>query len=157
MEDLFSSLFGGSVGGRARTSTRGDDLEASISISFMEGAKGTTKTINIMPVADCETCSGNGLKPGIKRTQCKTCYGTGTQTFVLNSGFQMASPCQACQGTGASIPRGGECDDCGGLGKIKYKKPIKVDVPAGELSRSRDCLAVWIANLGRTHSFRLFD
>ncbi|KIM29105.1 hypothetical protein M408DRAFT_329113 [Serendipita vermifera MAFF 305830] len=134
MEDLFSSLFGGATsgGGRGgRMSSRGDDLEASISVSFMEGAKGTSKTINIMPVADCNTCTGSGLKPGTKRTECKACHGTGTQTFVLNSGFQMASTCMSCQGSGSTIPRGGECDDCGGVGKIKYRKQIKIDVPAG--------------------------
>ena len=40
-----------------------------------------------------------------------------------------------CQGSSSTIPRGGECNDCGGVGKIKYRKQIKIDVPAGELSR----------------------
>ncbi|KAG8757514.1 hypothetical protein FRC14_001991 [Serendipita sp. 396] len=130
MGDLFSSLFGGFDGGRP-TSTRGDDIEASISISFMEGAKGTTRMVNVTPVADCEPCSATGLKSGARRQQCSTCRGTGSQTMVLNSGFQMSSTCGVCQGTGSSIPRGSECKDCGGVGKVKVRKQVKIDIPAG--------------------------
>lgn len=135
MEDLFSTLFGGGglgSGGMGRSSTRGDDVEASVSVSFMEGAKGTSKTINITPVSDCEPCTGTGLKTGSRRTQCPVCKGSGMQTIVLNSGFQMASTCSHCRGSGSSIPRGAECDECGGVGKIKYRKQVKIDVPAGE-------------------------
>lgn len=133
VEDLFSSIFGGSPGsGRNRPSGRGDDIEASISISFMEAAKGAAKTINVTPITDCNPCSGTGLRSGAKRTQCGTCKGTGTQTFVLNSGFQMASTCMSCQGAGSTIPRGAECRECGGMGKVKHRKQVKVEIPAGK-------------------------
>jgi molecular chaperone DnaJ len=133
VEDLFSTLFGGGpMSGRGRGTTRGDDIEISISVTFMEAAKGTTKTVNVTPVSDCSTCTGTGMKTGKKRTQCPTCRGTGQQTFVLNSGFQMASTCSTCQGAGSTIPRGAECDDCGGVGKIKYRKQVKIEVPPGQ-------------------------
>lgn len=126
------------MGGRAAGS-RGDDIEASISISFMEAAKGTAKTINVTPVSDCQPCSGTGLKPGSRRTQCGVCKGTGMQTVVLNSGFQMASTCSNCHGSGSIVPRGAECGECGGVGKIKYRKQVKIDVPAG-----RWCVIDWL-------------
>ncbi|CAG8717471.1 1469_t:CDS:2, partial [Acaulospora colombiana] len=150
VEDLFSTLFGGGpMSGRARASTRGDDIEISISVSFMEAAKGTSKTVNVTPVSDCSTCTGTGMKTGKKRTQCPTCRGTGQQTFVLNSGFQMASTCSTCQGAGSTIPRGAECDDCGGVGKIKYRKQVKIEVPA-------DCRWFWRAYRIHSTSTRLF-
>lgn len=135
--------FGGAHGGAGRTmgdmlndffgmsGRRGDDLETSVTISFMEAARGTVKTVNISAVEDCGTCSGSGLKQGTRRSQCPRCKGTGQQAFVLNSGFQMRSACPACNGSGSTIPRGSECRDCGGVGKVKHRKQVEVNVPAG--------------------------
>lgn len=109
----------------------GDDVEASIRISFLESCRGTTRTIPITPVVDCATCSGSGLKPGAKKSSCGQCNGTGTRTFVIDSGFQMASTCTTCQGTGSTVPRNAQCGECSGLGKVKLRSTIDVDLPAG--------------------------
>lgn len=135
--DLFEQLFGASLGGRGRgrsgnENIRGDDLEARVGISFLDAAKGVKRTINITPIVNCSTCSGSGLKPGMKKTTCTTCNGTGTRTFVIDSGFQMASTCSSCQGSGSSIPRGGQCSECGGVGKVRVRKAVSVDIPAGK-------------------------
>ncbi|KAH8120584.1 DnaJ protein [Phellopilus nigrolimitatus] len=134
--DIFEQLFGGSFGGRGRgraanESIRGDDLEARVGITFLDAAKGSKRTVNITPVADCSTCSGSGLKAGIKKTTCTTCGGTGTRTFVIDSGFQMASTCSSCHGAGTTVPRGGQCGDCAGVGKVRIRKTVTVDIPAG--------------------------
>ena len=132
--DLFETLFGafGGAGPSARQNMRGSDLEASIGISFMEAAKGTSRTVNISPIVNCSPCSGTGLKKGAKRSTCTSCGGSGQRTFVLDTGFQMASTCPSCQGTGSTIPRGSQCGDCGGVGQVRTKKSVKVDIPAGE-------------------------
>lgn len=122
----------GGGGPSARQNMRGNDLEASIGISFMEACKGTSRTINLTPVINCTTCSGSGLKKGAKRSTCTSCGGSGNRTFILDSGFRMASTCHACQGTGHTIPRGSQCGDCGGVGQVRTKKSVKVDIPAGE-------------------------
>ena len=109
-----------------------DDLEARIGISFHDAAKGVKRSVTINPVVDCSTCTGTGLKPGTKRQSCNACGGTGTRTFVIDSGFQMASTCNSCQGTGSTIPRGGQCSDCAGMGKVRTRKLVMVDIPAGE-------------------------
>lgn len=137
--DLFEQLFGSAFGGRGRAragseNIRGDDLEARIGISFLDAAKGVKRTINITPISNCSTCSGSGLKPGVKKSTCTSCGGTGTRTFVIDSGFQMASTCGSCQGTGTTVPRGGQCSDCGGLGKVRIRKSVSVDIPAGTFS-----------------------
>lgn len=135
--DLFEQLFGAFGGrpSRGMETERGANLEHTIKISFMEACKGTTKKVNVNPVADCGTCSGSGLKAGAKRTTCTTCGGSGTRTFVIDSGFQMASTCQACGGVGSSVPRSGQCTTCRGVGKVRSTKSVDIDIPAGECAR----------------------
>ncbi|KDQ54776.1 hypothetical protein JAAARDRAFT_71581 [Jaapia argillacea MUCL 33604] len=146
--DLFEQLFGafGGGGGRGRRpeSSRGEDLEASVGISFTDSCKGTTRTVNVTPVVDCSTCSGSGLKSGAKRSTCTACGGSGTRTFVIESGFQMASTCPACHGSGTSIPRGSQCGDCSGMGKVRVRKSVSVDVPAGV----EDGMTIRVPNAG---------
>jgi len=133
---LFDQLFS-AFGGRGRSrgsftgSQRGDDLAVSIGVSFMEAAKGTTRTVIMNPLINCTSCSGSGLKTGVKRSTCSSCGGAGTRTFVIDSGFQMASTCPTCQGAGSTIPRGGQCGECQGDGKLRTKKHVKIDIPAG--------------------------
>ncbi|KAG7099509.1 hypothetical protein E1B28_001355 [Marasmius oreades] len=128
--DLFSAFGGGA--GRARSGpSRGSDIEASVSVNFLEACKGTQRTVNVTVVSDCSSCSGSGLKPGAKRTTCTGCGGSGTRTFVIDSGFQMASTCTSCEGTGSTVPRSGQCSTCGGVGKVKIRKTTAVDIPAG--------------------------
>ena len=79
---------------------KGPDLEATIGICFMDACRGTKKTIEVTPVIDCPPYMGAGLKPGIKRTKRSACNGTGTRTFVDDSGFRTASTCQVCRGVG---------------------------------------------------------
>ncbi|KAJ6519488.1 DnaJ protein [Mycena sanguinolenta] len=129
--DLFSQLFQGMAGGRGPQSSRGSDLEVSIRITFLEACKGTSRKVSITPVVDCPPCSGSGLKPGAKRSTCPTCKGTGTRTFVIESGFQMASTCNTCSGSGSTVPRNSECSHCAGVGKVRTKSTVQVDVTPG--------------------------
>jgi molecular chaperone DnaJ len=133
--DLFEQLFGSfaGAGGRSRptTNARGDDVETSLTISFLEACKGTKKKVTITPVADCTTCSATGLKEGVQRKSCSACNGSGTRTFVIDGGFHMASTCNVCAGVGSTVPPSGECPSCRGVGKVRTKESITVDIPAG--------------------------
>lgn len=137
-DDLFNAFTGGRSGGRGRGRNPfeeeilvGEKIEVQASVSFMEAAKGTSKTITIHPLATCNTCTGSGLKPGTKKSQCKSCGGTGTQVHFMQGGFQMASTCNTCGGTGQTVPRGSECNTCQGNGAVKTRKTLVVDIPAG--------------------------
>ncbi|KAN0124722.1 hypothetical protein V8E52_001274 [Russula decolorans] len=148
--DLFDQLFG-ALGGRGRggnsgftQNIRGADIEASVGVSFMEAAKGTSRTIKVNPVVDCGACTGTGLKAGSQRSKCPTCNGSGTRTFVIDSGFQMASTCPTCQGVGTVIPRGHHCRECDGIGKVRGRKSVKVDIPAG----IEDGMTIRVPNAG---------
>ncbi|KAH8804988.1 mitochondrial DnaJ chaperone-like protein [Xylogone sp. PMI_703] len=109
----------------------GDNIEVQTTISFMEAAKGTSKTITITPLSTCKTCSGNGLKSGASRSECSACGGTGTRVHFMSGGFQMASTCGTCGGQGYTIPRGSECRTCSGHGVVREKKSVQVDIPGG--------------------------
>ncbi|CAJ2502114.1 Uu.00g049670.m01.CDS01 [Anthostomella pinea] len=144
-DDLFSAFTGGQgspfgEGAGGRRSGRnpfgqeilvGDNIEVQTSISFMEAAKGTSKTITIHPMVPCHTCSGSGLKSGTKRTECKTCGGTGAQVHFMTGGFQMASTCGTCKGKGQVAPRGSDCKTCAGNGAVRERKTITIELPAG--------------------------
>lgn len=139
-EDLFSAFGGGRRPGRggggrqqpfAEEVLVGENIEVQTNISFMDAAKGATKDIFITPLVECKTCSGNGLKKGTQRTQCKQCGGTGTQVHFMQAGFQMASTCGACGGQGVTIPRGSECGTCSGQGAVRERRTVSVDIPGG--------------------------
>ncbi|WAQ81825.1 hypothetical protein PtA15_2A137 [Puccinia triticina] len=134
--DVFSSLFG-AFGGRAgaRGASQqvfvGDDMEASITIPFEEMAKGTSRTIHTTPIVNCPPCNGEGIKQGAKPQTCRACNGTGTMTFVVQSGFTMASTCQSCGGSGKKVDDKDMCGSCGGIGKVRDRKQVDVKIPAG--------------------------
>ena len=49
----------------------------------------------------------------------------------MQGGFQMASTCGTCDGTGTTIPKGSECKTCSGNGVVRERKSITIDIPAG--------------------------
>lgn len=136
-QDLFDQLFGafgGSSGGpRSTQNPRGGDIEASLSVSFLEACKGVSRTVEVDVVVDCTPCKATGLKPGAKRSTCTACNGTGTRTFVIQGGFHAASTCSTCSGTGTTIPKNSQCKSCAGLGKVREHKSVSVNVPPGAL------------------------
>ena len=109
----------------------GENIEVQTNISFMDAAKGVQKDIGITPLVQCKTCTGSGLKKGVSRSECKTCDGTGTRVHFMQGGFQMASTCGTCGGSGVSVPRGGECGTCKGNGAVRERKTVTVDIPGG--------------------------
>lgn len=137
-EDIFGAFTGGGRRGRASRQSPfqeemlvGENIEVQTNISFMDAAKGTSKEIFITPLIQCKVCSGVGLKKGQSRTACKKCGGTGTRVHFVQTGFQMASTCDACGGQGQVVPRGGECGSCHGNGVVRERKTVEVDIPGG--------------------------
>lgn len=126
-------MFGGaSAGAGAQAFGRGGDVEATVGVSFMEACKGASRSINITPIVKCSTCSGSGLKPGASRSTCSACGGVGTRSYVIESGFHMQTTCATCHGTGTVIPPSGQCGTCAGVGQVKVRKTVQVDIPAGK-------------------------
>jgi molecular chaperone DnaJ len=125
-EELFSSAF--------RTSSRGNDIQASAGLSFMDACKGVKRSVTVEPIVDCDPCKGSGLKAGARRSECRACGGSGTRTFIMDNGFHMASTCTTCSGAGSTVARGDRCGSCAGVGKVKTKRSVQVEIPAGVCS-----------------------
>lgn len=43
----------------------------------------------------------------------------------------MASTCTTCGGAGSTIPRNARCGTCDGVGRVKERKEVEVDIPEG--------------------------
>ncbi|KAJ2852467.1 mdj1 protein precursor [Coemansia brasiliensis] len=136
MEDILSQMFGGGfggMGGRGRGGgfmSVGEDIDASVTISFMDAVKGTRTSVTITPVVKCEPCGGQGARKGAKRQTCKTCRGTGQAMFQMG-GFHVQQPCPECSGEGSTISAKDRCSACQGRGRVRERKNVQVDIPPG--------------------------
>ncbi|MBN1354055.1 MAG: molecular chaperone DnaJ [Candidatus Omnitrophica bacterium] len=137
-------IFGGSWG-RSRTSgpRKGRDIQYELEIEFTEAALGTEKTIEVSRYDVCDVCKGSGAKPGTKDSICSACKGRG-QVSTVSGFFSISRTCGECGGSGRVITT--PCKSCGGRGKSKASKKIKVKVPAGadngvrlRMSHEGDC------------------
>jgi molecular chaperone DnaJ len=80
----------------------------------------------------CEKCTGSGSANGSKPKICDICKGRGEVSHVTRSiiGQVMTSrPCNSCQGYGTVITN--PCPECAGEGRVRSKKKINVEIPAG--------------------------
>lgn len=128
----FMGGMGGMGGQRQQSPPGGRDLEVGLTIEFMEAVAGVEKMV-VLDLDDvCQTCHGNGAKPGTKVKTCGTCHGAGQVTRVQQTilgAIQQASVCPACNGRG-ELPETA-CETCHGSGVQRRRHEIKVNIPAG--------------------------
>ncbi len=132
-EDIFNSFFGGGGGRRDPNAPRvGADLQYTMVLDFEEAVFGKKTEIEIPKEETCKTCEGSGAKPGTKPHTCSHCNGSGQLNVEQNTPFGRIvnrRVCHHCQGTGQIIKD--KCSTCNGNGKVKTRKKISVNVPAG--------------------------
>jgi len=134
-EDVFGDIFGEFFGGgRRRGQSRGDDLRYNLSLKFEEAVSGTEKKIKIPRHGACETCRGNGAKPGTTPETCPKCRGRGQVAFQQGF-FSVSRTCDKCQGQGTIIKD--PCVTCGGAGRMRAMHTLSVKIPAGVDTGSR--------------------
>jgi molecular chaperone DnaJ len=131
--DIFDMFFGGGGGRRdPNAPQRGNDLQYTMTIEFKEAVFGKETDITIPRTETCDTCHGNGAKPGTKPETCSVCHGSGQQEVAQNTPFGRIvnrRPCSACGGRGRIIKE--RCPTCGGNGQVKKQRKINVRIPAG--------------------------
>ena len=136
--DIFGDLFGGfGFGGSTRTRNpnaprQGENLRASVNISFEEAAFGCQKEVTVGRVEKCPDCGGNGCVPGTTPEICPDCKGSGQVRTTQRTPFGMTqtmSACPKCRGTGKIIHQ--PCKTCRGAGSVRKQQKIKVTIPAG--------------------------
>ncbi len=128
--DIFGDIFGAGARGQRSNVYRGADLRYNMEISLEEAAKGTETKIRIPVQASCETCKGNGAKPGKSPVTCTTCNGHG-QVRMQQGFFSVQQTCPKCHGSGKVIKEEDKCTTCHGAGRVKQNKTLSVKIPAG--------------------------
>lgn len=131
--DIFDMFFGGGGGRRdPNAPQRGNDLQYTMTVEFKEAVFGKETEITIPRTETCDTCHGDGAKPGTKPETCSVCKGSGQQEVVQNTPFgRMVNrrACTNCSGTGRVIKH--KCTTCHGAGKVKRQRKINIRIPAG--------------------------
>ncbi|MDO4685362.1 MAG: molecular chaperone DnaJ [Corynebacterium sp.] len=132
-EDIFGAFFGGgqSRGPRSRVQP-GDDALLRAQITLEEAFSGVKKNITVDTAVLCDQCEGSGSESKARPRTCGHCQGTGEIQEVQRSflGNVMTSrPCPACQGFGEFIED--PCTKCHGDGRVKARRDLVVNVPAG--------------------------
>jgi len=131
--DIFDMFFGGGGGRRdPNAPQRGNDLQYTMTVEFKEAVFGKETEITIPRTETCDTCHGDGAKPGTKPESCSVCKGSGQQEVVQNTPFgRMVNrrACTNCSGTGRVIKE--KCTTCHGAGKVKRQRKINIRIPAG--------------------------
>lgn len=133
-DDIFSQFFGGGGSRRRDPSapTPGRDLQYNMTLKFEEAIFGKETTIKYNRQAQCETCGGNGAKPGTSPITCHKCGGRGVIDVVQNTPLgrmRSQQTCDVCGGSGQEIKE--KCPTCGGSGHVAQRHELKVKVPAG--------------------------
>ncbi|MQA99782.1 MAG: molecular chaperone DnaJ [Actinobacteria bacterium] len=133
ISDLFSSFFGGGMGGRARSGpARGSDVLAEIELTLEEAAAGVEREVEITTLQGCPDCHGSGAAPGTFPTTCSDCGGTGelrTVRRTMLGNMMTATTCPRCRGRGEEILT--PCRLCSGAGRVPVEDTLSVHVPPG--------------------------
>src|SRR5215218_3341882 len=132
--DLLGQMFGRRTGTRGGPSAsgvgprRGADIQAELTIDFVDAAHGMTTTLHLTSDAQCSTCAGSGARPGTTPKLCPQCGGRGV--IDDNQGmFSFSSPCRRCAGAGTVIED--PCPTCSGSGVERRPREVQARIPAG--------------------------
>ena len=111
-----------------KNNNRGSDLRYDLSVSLEEAFTGKKQNIQFSTTEKCNTCKGNGSKPGHSPDRCTYCGGNGR--VRSNQGFfTVQQTCPQCAGSGEEITN--PCNDCNGQGNKQSSKKISVTIPKG--------------------------
>lgn len=133
--DIFNDFFGGASQQRhvdPMAPTRGEDLDYTLTIEFMDAITGKKTQISYTRSETCPTCKGSGAEKGTHPVTCDKCQGSGYMTITQKSLIGMVrrqTTCDKCHGRGFIIKH--PCQTCHGNGVIDSKNTIEVNIPAG--------------------------
>jgi len=136
-QDIFETFFGAATGASAQRgpiprSRRGQDALVRLDLDLTEVTFGVHREVAVDTAVLCPTCQGSCCRPGTSPRTCEVCHGRGTVQRVARSflGQVMTNqPCAACRGFGSTIPE--PCTECAGEGRVRSRRTLAVDVPAG--------------------------
>ena len=128
-QDIFSEFeefF--SAGKKEKVNFKGEDVNLSLEISFMDSIKGVKKQVSLERKSQCSTCKGSKIKPGTSPTKCSNCGGRGV-VFFQRGPMSIQTVCTKCKGSGSMIKT--PCTPCKGSGYSYTEINETVNIPAG--------------------------
>ena len=142
--DIMDAFFGGGASSRGPRSRvqPGADALIRLDLTLEECASGTHRELTVDTAVLCGRCEGSGSAPGTSTAACDTCGGRGEIQTVQRSflGQVVSSrPCPTCRGYGEVIIE--PCQQCGGDGRIRARRTVSVNIPAGVADGMRIRLA----------------
>jgi molecular chaperone DnaJ len=128
LRNFFNDVFG-FFGGQGFGDVSGvPDLEHVVEIDLLEAARGGRKRVTVRRSELCETCGGNGARPGTRPQRCQRCRGHGV--VLQGNGFlSVQRTCPSCQGRGEIV--NDKCTACRGEGRKEVPFEVEVEVPRG--------------------------
>ncbi len=131
-EDIFNIF--SNLGGRGGREVReeGEDINSSLTITFLEAAFGCEKEISVTRKERCGECHGTGAKSASDFVTCPECNGAGRVTYTQQTLFGMTRStgvCRNCNGKGKVVKD--KCTNCKGSGLKTVTTKMKVKIPAG--------------------------
>ena len=132
--DIFETFFGAQGGSRGPKSReeRGQDALLRVEIDLGEVIFGTHRDLEVDTAVVCETCNGSCCQPGTSPVTRDICGGSGQIQRAVRSllgNVMTSAPCGTCRGYGTVIPA--PCVTCQGQGRVRARRSIPVDIPAG--------------------------
>lgn len=139
LSDIMSAFFGGGMpGGGARSRgprsrvQQGQDALIPVDLTLEECAAGVAKDLTVETATLCTVCHGSGCAEGTRPTTCEACRGAGeTQQMQRSLLGQVITtrPCRTCRGYGTVITD--PCRQCNGDGRIRARRTVRANIPAG--------------------------
>lgn len=140
--DIFEAFFGDAGGGGGRGPRSrvqpGADALLRTTVTLAEAYSGTRKDVTVDTAVLCDDCHGTGSASESKPVTCDGCGGQGSvqqvqQSFLGN--IMTSTSCPKCGGYGEIITD--PCQKCGGQGRVRSRRDITVNIPAGIVSGMR--------------------
>jgi molecular chaperone DnaJ len=133
LSDLFGGFGGlGDIFGRSTRATtasrKGQNITATVNLSFKDALNGITTRINVPVEEACGDCGGTGAAPGTSPRTCPECGGRGVRSRDQGF-FAFSEPCVRCGGEGTIVEK--PCRTCSGSGRVREARQVTVRIPAG--------------------------
>ncbi|MCL2422366.1 MAG: molecular chaperone DnaJ [Micrococcales bacterium] len=134
-QDIFETFFGAATSshrGPVPRARRGEDSLVRLNVDLADTVFGAHREVAVDTFAVCPSCSGSCCRPGTLVQTCTGCAGRGQVQRVTRSliGPVVTNrPCPVCHGFGSVITD--PCPECSGEGRVRTRRTLAVDVPAG--------------------------
>ena len=105
----------------------GADIQASLTVPFLDAVRGTRRQVVVTRQEVCAACAGRGSVRTVE-ARCGACQATGRIRWARGH-MVFSKPCTTCGGTGQR--RHQRCEICAAHGRVVRSEAVTVDVPAG--------------------------